>query len=497
METGTRSKFAEAARYEPQLNARQREVLRLIVDGYTNAQIAERCDITLDGAKWNVSEILTKLGLDSREEAADYWRWRSGLGRRLTAPLRAVMGLSTFKLVAGGGLAAVAVGAIAVAWVATNSFGLASSGSSNQNDRAFVMDVTISFTQPSPVDAVSPSGSNGSGPTTAARPPGEHYQSQLTWTYQDPTHYRYDTRNELPAFESNQIVIAADGAELSYWDAASNTVRRGSLPTLPKEFKDPANLLNPMLGPSKFRSIDALMASLTNPSSSPPSRAAVVGGDKVLGIPCKVIEYGPASSATASAATTQLCVDPVRMIGLRMTQGPKGAPTYDAEVTRLDYGVKVPDSAVAFMPPAGATVAAISTPPDGNNGPSAVPLLNGPPSGFLRANPIPDGYRQSSGGPYISGLFGTGPLAGFSMTYANVAGTAHLTVEERLRTDGLPSALKTGQKVTVNGDDAWEAMDGANRTLVFEQHGVSVLLTADALSYSELEAVAASMTLVK
>ena len=51
--------------------------------------------------------------------------------------------------------------------------------------------------------------------------------------------------------------------------------------------------------------------------------------------------------------------------------------------------------------------------------------------------------------------------------------------------------------MTVNGDDAWEAMDGANRTLVFEQHGVSVLLTADALSYSELEAVAASMTLVK
>ena len=83
------------------------------------------------------------------------------------------------------------------------------------------------------------------------------------------------------------------------------------------------------------------------------------------------------------------------------------------------------------------------------------------------------------------------------MTYANVAGTAHLTVEERLRTDGLPSALKTGQKVTVNGNDAWEAMDGANRTLVFEQHGVSVLLTADALPYSELEAVAASMTLVK
>jgi hypothetical protein len=34
--------------------------------------------MSLDGAKWNVSEILSKLGLASREEAGEYWRWRHG-----------------------------------------------------------------------------------------------------------------------------------------------------------------------------------------------------------------------------------------------------------------------------------------------------------------------------------------------------------------------------------------------------------------------------------
>ena len=66
MQTKARSRFEAAAACEGQLNARQRDVLRLISDGLTNAQIADRCGITLDGAKWNVSEILGKLGLDSR-----------------------------------------------------------------------------------------------------------------------------------------------------------------------------------------------------------------------------------------------------------------------------------------------------------------------------------------------------------------------------------------------------------------------------------------------
>ncbi|MGH2611396.1 MAG: LuxR C-terminal-related transcriptional regulator, partial [Tepidiformaceae bacterium] len=57
-----------------QLTPRQREVLDLIAAGATNGEIAERLGITLDGAKWHVREILSRLDVDSREEAAEWWR---------------------------------------------------------------------------------------------------------------------------------------------------------------------------------------------------------------------------------------------------------------------------------------------------------------------------------------------------------------------------------------------------------------------------------------
>jgi hypothetical protein len=44
--------------------------LTLVREGLTNPQVAERMGITLDAAKYHVSEILSKLHLSSREEAA-------------------------------------------------------------------------------------------------------------------------------------------------------------------------------------------------------------------------------------------------------------------------------------------------------------------------------------------------------------------------------------------------------------------------------------------
>jgi DNA-binding CsgD family transcriptional regulator len=60
--------------YPDLLTPRQQEVLELVREGLTNREIAERLDITLDGAKFHVSEILTKIGVGSREEAA---RWQA------------------------------------------------------------------------------------------------------------------------------------------------------------------------------------------------------------------------------------------------------------------------------------------------------------------------------------------------------------------------------------------------------------------------------------
>ncbi|MEX1254118.1 MAG: LuxR C-terminal-related transcriptional regulator [Dehalococcoidia bacterium] len=55
------------------LTPRQWEVLALLREGLTNEAIAQRLGVSPDGAKFHVSEILGKLGVTSREEAA---RWR-------------------------------------------------------------------------------------------------------------------------------------------------------------------------------------------------------------------------------------------------------------------------------------------------------------------------------------------------------------------------------------------------------------------------------------
>src|SRR5438093_12321884 len=52
------------------LTPREWEVLELLRAGASNAQIAERLHITERTAKFHVSEILSKLGVASREEAA-------------------------------------------------------------------------------------------------------------------------------------------------------------------------------------------------------------------------------------------------------------------------------------------------------------------------------------------------------------------------------------------------------------------------------------------
>lgn len=55
------------------LTRRQRQVVALLAEGYSNREIAEQLDISLDGAKWHVGEILLKLNVNSREAAAAWW----------------------------------------------------------------------------------------------------------------------------------------------------------------------------------------------------------------------------------------------------------------------------------------------------------------------------------------------------------------------------------------------------------------------------------------
>ena len=58
----------------PEVTERQLEVARLVAEGYGNPQIAEELSVSLAGAKYHVSQLLTRLGLGRREEIASWYR---------------------------------------------------------------------------------------------------------------------------------------------------------------------------------------------------------------------------------------------------------------------------------------------------------------------------------------------------------------------------------------------------------------------------------------
>jgi two-component system, NarL family, response regulator LiaR len=62
-------RIADPTGVEP-LTPREREVLRLVVEGFANKQIARRLQITEKTVKTHVSNILQKLGVEDRTQAA-------------------------------------------------------------------------------------------------------------------------------------------------------------------------------------------------------------------------------------------------------------------------------------------------------------------------------------------------------------------------------------------------------------------------------------------
>jgi DNA-binding CsgD family transcriptional regulator len=85
------------------LTPRQWEVLQLLRESLTDPQIAERLNISLDGAKYHVSEILARLGVSTREEAAVWkplrtrspsWLALAWKGAAVTAAATALAGIA-------------------------------------------------------------------------------------------------------------------------------------------------------------------------------------------------------------------------------------------------------------------------------------------------------------------------------------------------------------------------------------------------------------------
>jgi DNA-binding CsgD family transcriptional regulator len=127
-------------RHDDVLTPREWQVLDLLREDLTNEQIGERLGISHDTAKFHVSEILTKLGVSSRREAAT-WHGRPkvafGLGT-LAAFLHKAGSVSPLKL---AGASAIVVAGVALVLLAVGVL-LGSDGGS-LGKIAFVRDGNI------------------------------------------------------------------------------------------------------------------------------------------------------------------------------------------------------------------------------------------------------------------------------------------------------------------------------------------------------------------
>ena len=102
--------------YPDILTPREWEVLDLLRQGLTNEEIAERLGVSFAGAKYHVSEILSKLGVSSREEAAR-WSADGGGERPRWAAARALVPASlAARAVALGMALVVAAGVALLVW---------------------------------------------------------------------------------------------------------------------------------------------------------------------------------------------------------------------------------------------------------------------------------------------------------------------------------------------------------------------------------------------
>jgi DNA-binding CsgD family transcriptional regulator len=128
--------------YPDVLTPREWEVLALLREGRSNEEVAERLGISLAGAKYHVSEILGKLGVESREEAA---RWAAEGARAWWTGALAPIGLLLRRLSAGWlarGAAAVAAVGIA-AGVGLLVWGLVRTNGGNANTALVYIGGTI------------------------------------------------------------------------------------------------------------------------------------------------------------------------------------------------------------------------------------------------------------------------------------------------------------------------------------------------------------------
>jgi DNA-binding CsgD family transcriptional regulator/outer membrane lipoprotein-sorting protein len=441
-------RFQFARSNESLLSERQRAVLALLVAGKTNAEIGDRLGITLDGAKWNVSEILTKLGLASREDAAAYWRWRSRPAARLNA-LRGLVGIGSLKWVGGG--AALVLGVAVVAAILGRNESAAGA--------PFYLEARVQV-----VDTSRTVGTNVAG----AQLTPEKRVSVVRWWNLDVNHARWEfeqLEGEVSGARVNQVV--ADGAYQWVYRSDTNSYTQTALPPLPEGWTVRPIASSLLLGPGLAKSKTELLAMLRD-WSGPNGTVREIGAETVLGRRTTIIEMTPASRGARSDANgneidtssgvARIWLDEDRMMVLRyVTEGTD--QSINAEVTELQYGKRPAANEITFAPPPDSVLVTGESGVDGTDSggsqSSAVPdgqTVQFPEvAGFFRAGWLPDGFTTTS---YDIQRRPDGSAWKYELGFRSDRQT-QFSLTQTIRPGGVAPEYRRGERLDIAGSAAW------------------------------------------
>lgn len=478
VETGTASDFDEAARHERELNERQREILRLIEAGHTNREVADMLGISIDGAKWNVSEILGKLGLNSREEAADYWRWRhEGVGSRL----RGWFGVPLLRLAVGG--TAVTVASVIAIAALLQSGNDAPSGGRLTPGRPFVLEARVTQYDRS-LAADQPL------PEAAAHQTVEK-QHSVRWWHRDADHTRWDVTQAVSrGVSGDSTSFVADGQQ--EWSIDRDQQKAFFQPLQPNAERSVGSLIP--FGPSYERDVQAMLQALRNRTETG-GHAEIVGSETLLGRETVIVEFGVEERYWSGEGwfltkLNRLWVDPETMMVLR---NESDSGRFIAEVTSLAYEQDPGDAAFVYQPPPAFIVRPVTTNPPGYTpDPYGGMKLLAP---FLRPGYLPNGFELES----LMTVGTAGEPGSTTDTRFETEDGTSVRLEQTVTPMGLPRSVTTrmtgAYPTTFRGRPALEDDRLGSVRLAWWEDGIAIMLSSDTVGIAALRAVGEGLSL--
>jgi DNA-binding CsgD family transcriptional regulator len=337
--------------YPDVLTPREWEVLSLIREGLTNDEIARRLGLTERGARFHVSEILSKLGVESRQEAA---KWREPRKPFALGGLLMKSGASAAITAAVLALIVLAVGILAMDWRAS-FVGNSARGETSDEERPgpplplagssnvlpFYMEVALTSELPG----------RPTSRTTIAR----WYQGTDSWreeylNFQDP--------NAPGTTRETRGVTIVNGHTTWYIQPESKTYfrsDRGGAAQWEVQHLQKPNYFG--IGPTNCNSLDELVRFVGGLSGQ---SARVVGEEDFRGVRTQIIEYGRTLPPTLPTLTGKMWVDPSgrKAVILRhqhQVVGQGNDQSYDVEVTSISYSQPIDASLLEFKPEPGMT----------------------------------------------------------------------------------------------------------------------------------------------